>query len=160
MGDPRGRADDDDPTCYGTHVRGLVSIAMLGVLACSSPAGDVPVTIGNAPQCTPGKGGLMEGLRHNVVIRVEVDGATRDLTMPGPMVLPSDWAGREATVRIGVCRDAEAPNPAGKGLCDGVAYAASHEATVGGDGKGLRVEVPTAPIPCIDGSQATFGKGS
>jgi hypothetical protein len=140
-------------------VRRLFPIAIVGVLGCGDPSGDVSATVRNPPQCTPGKGGLMEGLLNNVVVRVEVDGATRDLMLPGPNGLSNDWVGREATVRIGVCRAPDAPNPSGRGFCDDVPFLESHKTTLTGDRRHVIVEVPVAPIPCLDGSQATFGNG-
>ena len=98
----------------------------------------------------------MEGLRTNVLVRVEVDQKAHDLILPGPMSLPNEWAEREATVRIASCREIEAPE--GKGLCDGVSFLASHKTPIKREGQGLSIEVPTAPILCIDGTQATFGK--
>ena len=122
--------------------RRLLVVFVPLVFACKPKhEGDVPLHVTNAPKCAAG-----HAMTKQVVVRMENGSDFVQQSLDDHMQGVNTWAGRKATVKVGLCEIGPCPSPA---------WVRSHDTTVRGDDKGLDVDLPHLEVPCDDGSMAT-----
>jgi len=124
-------------------MRALVFFLVPPLLACGGKTkkeDDTPLTITNAPACPPGRISLAR-----VAVRIGKGSETSQFVFGDPMFASSAWAGREATVKVGLCR----------GDCQNPSWLKTGTTKIGGNEKGLRLELPTGlELLCEGGTTA------
>ena len=128
-------------------MRALAFLLVVLLLACGKNSkkegdDDVPLAITNAPACPPGLTYM-----HRVAVRIESGANVNQFVFNDPMFAPSTWAGREATVKVGLCR--------GEDNCKEPSWLKSETKKIEGNQQGLRVELPTGlELLCEGGTTA------
>jgi hypothetical protein len=104
--------------------------------------GDVPLRVVNPPTCPPG-----QAPERHVVIRLESGNDFVQQGLDHRMSAANTWAGRRATVAVGLCPSASP--------CQIVSWLGRLETTIGGSDRGLSVEIPPVQVRCDGGDFAT-----
>jgi hypothetical protein len=123
----------------------LLLLLPLALVACGKSKakfeneGEVPLAITNAPACPPGTRYMA-----TVTIRIESGSDHYELRFDDKMYAPPAWAGREATVKVGIC---------GGRPC--TSWLKTDTKKIGGDANGLKLELPSGlELVCEHGTVA------
>ena len=119
---------------------------MLPLLACGGKSkkddDEIPLTITNAPACAPGRTYMTM-----VAVRIENGSDASQFRFGDPMFASRAWAGREVTVKVGLCE--------GDATCKSPRWLKTDTKKIGGDQKGLKLELPTGlELVCEGGTTA------